>query len=418
MLNQQKCVCLIKSYRVTAGPLSLALLCSVLSACASLTPPASISTIEPAPEAPATASLPPPPPPPPPPRSAPAPPPVSGGLPAEVAAQAGSTLVRVYYATDRQFQADKKNYSWQPNRKAPHLSYGSVLVSVPEDRKIGTVTKTPWWILGQGGDARKYMLIMDLERWSAARFFATVKTRLAASLPPERRAAFIYIHGYYNAFDDAALRTAQMAVDLNVNAMPVFYSWPSKGEFTGYRFDDNSAQWTQAHLQNFLADFADRSDATDIYIIAHSMGNRPTTMALANLLEKRPELLPRFKQVVLAAPDINADVFREQIAPRLASLGLPVTLYASKNDMAMRLSYRYSGWDKIGDIRGPIVNIPGLDFIDASNVTMNFIGHDYLVSNRVVLTDVATMIKAGLRAKDRGGLRGRPLPVPRYWEFP
>lgn len=331
-------------------------------------------------------------------------------------AAAGAMLVKVYYATDRQFRPAEKSYGWQPNRQAPHLSYGSVLVSVPKNRAYGRMPQSPWWHFNLKKDAKKYMLIQETQRWSRTGFLAAVKERMRAV--PGRQAAFIYIHGYSNSFTDAALRTAQMAVDLDVGAMPVFYSWPSKGELAGYIFDQNSVEWTQIHLQDFLADFADHSTATDIYIIAHSMGNRPATIALTNLLEKRPELLARFKQVILAAPDINAEVFREQIAPRLASLGLPVTLYASKNDKAIRTSYQFAGWDRIGDIRGDIVSIPGLDFIDASNVTMNFVGHDYVASNRALLTDIATMIKTGGRAKDRGGLRGKPSPAPRHWEFP
>lgn len=340
----------------------------------------------------------------------------AGGTAPAPQAVAGAMLVKVHYATDRQFQPAEKSYGWQPNRQAPYLSYGSVLVSVPDKRAYGETPRPPWWYFNFSNSAAKYMLIQETQRWSRAGFLAAVKERMRAV--PGRQAAFIYIHGYSNSFADAALRTAQMAVDLDIGAMPVFYSWPSKGKLASYMFDDNAAQWTQTHLQDFLADFAQHSSATDIYLIAHSMGNRPATMALANLLEQRPDLLPRFKQVVLAAPDINADVFREQIAPRLARLSLPVTLYASKNDKAIRSAYRFSSWDRIGDIRGPVVGVPGMDFVDASNVTMNFIGHDYVASNRVLLTDIATMIKTGGRAKDRGGLRGLPAPSPRHWEFP
>ncbi|PIF09838.1 esterase/lipase superfamily enzyme [Janthinobacterium sp. 13] len=329
---------------------------------------------------------------------------------------AGAVHVTVYYATDRQFQASSRSYGWQPNRAAPHLSYGSVLVSIPEKRAPGELPLPPWYAILSGDDAQKYVLIKGTTRLSRADFLATVKASIQAA--PERRAAFIYIHGYSNSFDDAARRTAQMAVDLDIGALPVFYSWPSKGSMAGYEYDQNSAEWTQAHLQAFLADFAEHSSATDIYLIAHSMGNRPMTVALANLLEKRPDLLPLFKQVVLAAPDINADVFRDQIAPRFASLKLSATLYASANDKAIRASYNFADWDRIGDIRGPVVGIPGMELVDASAVIMNFMGHDYFASNRVLLTDIATMIKTGQRAKNRGGLKGIPSQAPQYWAFP
>ncbi|WP_215405613.1 alpha/beta hydrolase [Janthinobacterium sp. JC611] len=336
--------------------------------------------------------------------------------PVKTDAVAGATQVTVYYATDRTYQLESNSYGWQPNRAAPYLSYGSVQVSIPEKRAPGELPLPPWYAILSSDNAQKYVLIQGATRLSRADFLATVKARIRAA--PERHAAFIYIHGYSNSFDDAARRTAQMAVDLDIGALPVFYSWPSKGTLAGYEFDENAAEWTQTHLQAFLADFAEYSSATDIYIIAHSMGNRPMTVALANLLEQRPELRPLFKQVVLAAPDINADVFRDQIAPRFASLKLSATLYASANDKAMRASYNFADWDRIGDIRGPVVGIPGMELVDASAVVMNFMGHDYFASNRVLLTDIATMIKTGQRARNRGGLKGIPAQAPQYWAFP
>ncbi|ATD59745.1 hypothetical protein CNX70_05745 [Janthinobacterium svalbardensis] len=59
-----------------------------------------------------------------------------------------------------------------------------------------------------------------------------------------------------------------------------------------------------------------------------------------------------------------------------------------------------------------------MELVDASTVIMNFMGHDYFASNRVLLTDIATMIKTGQRARNRGGLKGIPSQAPQYWAFP
>ena len=56
---------------------------------------------------------------------------------------AGAVHVTVYYATDRQYQASSRSYGWQPNRAAPHLSYGSVVVSIPEKRAPGELPLPP-----------------------------------------------------------------------------------------------------------------------------------------------------------------------------------------------------------------------------------------------------------------------------------
>lgn len=152
----------------------------------------------------------------------------------------GATHVTVYYATDRKYQPSSRNFGWQPNRVAPYLSYGSVVVSIPEKRAPGELPLPPWYAILSGDNVQKYVLIKGSTRLSRADFLAAVKARIRAA--PQRHAAFIYIHGYSNSFDDAARRTAQMAVGLDIGALPVFYSWPSKGTLAGYEFDENAAE--------------------------------------------------------------------------------------------------------------------------------------------------------------------------------
>ena len=63
-------------------------------------------------------------------------------------------------------------------------------------------------------------------------------------------------------------------------------------------------------IEGFLSDLADRSGAQNLYVIGHSMGTRGVTQAIRNLVAKRPELRGRFRGIILAAPDIDAKVFR------------------------------------------------------------------------------------------------------------
>lgn len=325
----------------------------------------------------------------------------------------GSLRITVYYATDRKLAKGGKTYGVEPNEQKPYLSFGTVLVSIPENRPVGELPVRPWW--NPFENERKYALIRGMSRMSPDVFFDNLKKAIKAN--PEKRAAFIYIHGYNNSFDDAARRTAQIAVDLDLPTVPVFYSWPSRAKLKDYPSDEDSALWTQSHLFGFLSDFADKSQAEDIYVIAHSLGNRPTVLALTALLEQRPKLKERFKEVILAAPDINAAVFKEEIAPRFAKLKTSVTVYASINDQALRASYKFHKWPRLGYPKGKIVPIRGVEIVDASRIPTNFMGHDYIMSNRALLTDVAYLF-SGLRARERKGLRGKPSTNPEYWFFP
>src|SRR5262249_1773862 len=146
------------------------------------------------------------------------------------------------------------------------------------------------------------------------------------------------VHGFNVPFVDAALRAAQMAYDLRIDGAPVLYSWPSQANLARYKIDENNAEWTIPHLEAFLGDLATQSGARSIYLVAHSMGNRPLTRALKDIAMKMGNgTKPPFQEILLTAPDIDAAVFAD-LAREFRRAGDRVTLYASSNDRALILS--------------------------------------------------------------------------------
>ena len=135
------------------------------------------------------------------------------------------------------------------------------------------------------------------------------------------KSAFVFVHGYNVTFEDAARRTAQMAYDLGFDGAPVFYSWPSQGETADYMVDEQNSDWTEKHLEAFLKEFVEHSKAENIYLVAHSMGNRSLTRAFMTLVQADPHLRDRVKELISTAPDIDADVFKQEIAPVLGASG-------------------------------------------------------------------------------------------------
>ena len=89
-----------------------------------------------------------------------------------------------------------------------------------------------------------------------------------------------------------------------------------------------------------------------------------------------------FNQVVLAAPDIDADVFRERIAPAIINQARQVTLYASSNDLALTASRTFNSGDlRAGDTSRGLVVTPGIETIDVSGVDTSLLGHSYYGDN-------------------------------------
>ncbi|WON73531.1 alpha/beta hydrolase [Nitrosospira sp. Is2] len=265
-------------------------------------------------------------------------------------------------------------------------------------------------------DPAKHVMLQSVTVQPKKEFYSNVAARIKAS---RGKKAFVFVHGYNVRFEDAARRTAQIAYDLGFDGAPIFYSWPSLGLPTplGYTKDGQTMEWSQKNLRNFLQEFFANSDAQDVYLIAHSMGNRALTQAITAMLTEKPYLKERLREIILTAPDIDAEVFRRDIAPAFAVWGRPVTLYASSNDLALMMSKKVNGYPRAGDSGRGLVIAPGIETIDATNTDTSFIGHSYYAERRSILADMFYVIMEGRRADDRFGLEKIKTRRGPYWIF-
>lgn len=337
----------------------------------------------------------------------------SGGSAGYPATGSAFATVRVFFATDRASTGNTQpNEMFGENRST--LTFGACEVSIPRDHRMGILEAPSIWRLEVREDPAEHVVLLRTAIASKDAFFADVAARVRVSKAGN---AFLFVHGYNVTFEDAARRTAQITYDLGFDGAPTFYSWPSQGSTTAYTVDEQNIEWTQANLRIFLEDFFARSDAQSVYLIAHSMGSRALTRALASLLSERPELRGRLKEVILTAPDIDADVFKRDIAPALTAAGRPVTLYASSEDLALVASKKIHGYPRAGDSGQGLVVIPGIETVDATRVDTSLLGHSYFAQARSVLSDMFYLIRDGKRADQRFGLRAIDAHAGRYWEF-
>ncbi len=321
--------------------------------------------------------------------------------------------VSVFYATDRNRTSDTRpGEIFGAARSA--VSYGTCAVSIPRDHRMGELEHPRLWRLEFREDPAKHVVLLSVVVLTKDGFFSDLAGRVGAS---EARSAFLFVHGYNVPFAEAARRTAQISYDLGFEGAPVFYSWPSQGTAAAYPVDEQNIEWAQANLRAFLDDFFTRSDAQNLYLIAHSMGNRALTRAVADLLAEKPALRQRLKEVILAAPDIDADVFRRDIAPALAASGRPVTLYASSEDLALLASKKFHGSPRAGDAGQGLVVVSGIETIDATGTDTSLVGHSYFAEARSVLSDIFYLIRDGQRAGQRFGLSRVDTGSGRYWVF-
>lgn len=292
------------------------------------------------------------------------------------------------------------------------LVYGHVEVSVPRKRKLGELPRPRWYLLEEA-QPEKHFILQRTDLKTSAQFFTSIRSAPAA----QRDSAFVFVHGYNVTFEDAALRTAQMAADLDIAAIPVFFSWPSRGNKALYTVDEQSVQVSALDLRQFLEEFADESGVSQVFVIAHSMGSRAATQALKELLRDRDDLKGKFGELILAAPDIDTRIFVRELVPGLAALHQRMTLYSSSKDKALAASKSVHGYARAGDSDPDVLVMDGVETIDASNIDTGLLGHSYIVNSRVLLTDVALLLGENLRANRRPTLAELAKGGLTHWQF-
>jgi esterase/lipase superfamily enzyme len=291
---------------------------------------------------------------------------------------------------------------------------GSCEVSIPKYHKVGEVERPSILRLELTEDPKKHVVLLDVQQREPDEFFASLKSKVGQSKSKE---AFVFVHGYNVTFEVAARRTAQLAYDLKFDGPPIFFSWPSQGGLLQYAVDETNVVWSTPHLKDFLASVSTRSGAKSVHLIAHSMGNRALTAALVSLASELKGASPMFREVILTAPDIDADVFKRDIAPFIARTASRVTLYASSNDEALALSKKLHGYARAGDSGAELVVVKGLDTIDVSNVDTSLLGHNYYGSNDTVLTDMFYVLTQPKPVSERRWLAPVSFGGLTYWMF-
>jgi esterase/lipase superfamily enzyme len=298
--------------------------------------------------------------------------------------------------------------------RSNRVEMGVCQVTIPDVHQAGELEAPTLFRLEVQEDLQKHIVLRSVRRLESDLFFS----RLDDELQSQGNNILVFVHGYNVSFEDAARRTAQIASDLKFAGAPVFYSWPSQADWWMYRTDEKNVKLSVDPLKKFLLDIAQRSGADTINLVAHSMGNRALTAALKEIDVVATEQEQLFNQVILAAPDIDADVFKRQIAPAIVTKANHITLYASSKDLALVASRTFHNGDpRAGDAGDDLVVVPGIDTIDVSSGDSSLIGHSYYGDSVSVLRDIEHLLH-GNPASSRQFLEQVPYRNDLiYWTF-
>lgn len=239
--------------------------------------------------------------------------------------------VNMLVATTR--AADPKPGVVFSGERGTGLSLADITVSIPDNRTVGQVN---WPRTVPGDPARDFVAtkVTPLPNAKIGSWFA--------ALPNRPRPVLIFVHGFNTRFDASVFRFAQIVHDSDEKAAPVLFSWPSRGRIFDYGYDRESANFSRSDLAFVIRAAAQSPAVSSVTIMAHSLGAWLAVEAVRQIALQDHGVPSKVKNVILASPDLDIDVFRRQLedmGPRRPRM----TIFVSSNDRALSVSRLLGG---------------------------------------------------------------------------
>lgn len=391
-----------------------------------------------------------------------------------------STDVPVIYITDRAIDRTTENGPHYGFKRNPRFTFGLATASLGENVSWDELVEDTTGpkrrhnykprvtkVQEVGGFTPVAALLDVVDGWPRARadaeeiiyketaeFHAKIARWIERFGTPDTRDALLFVHGFNNTFDDAVIRMAMSWHMAGREGIPMVYTWPAgSGGLLGYFFDRESGEFTIVHLKRTILALATCPHIERIHILAHSRGTDVAVTALRELnaeirgalglgyvpamlgltehaggLGSRgpmPHQLLKIATLVLAAPDLDMEVFQQRFFGENAIyMAGRTVIYVSPDDSAIGFANRLFGSkDRIGTLTAKdlspeqherLSRITNLELI--SCLVKGGSSHAYVAQHPSALSDLILLLRD--RAKPgEGGPRPLTRPAPGFWEM-
>lgn len=260
-----------------------------------------------------------------------------------IASQPRGAKVEMFVATTRKPSA--RGGELFSGERGAGLSFAEIDISIPPEssRQIGEIA----WPRRHPVDPATDFATLKADIVSQEQAEKAIRESVAAT--PDG-SILVFVHGFNTPFENAVFRMAQIVHDTGTPSVPLLMTWPSRGNVLSYGYDRESANYSRDALESLLESLAAMPEVRSITLLAHSMGNWLTLESLRQMAIRNGHIHSTIHDVVLAAPDVDIDVFRTQFnqmdgpRPRFS-------LFLSRDDRALALSGRVWGDAvRLGDV--------------------------------------------------------------------
>lgn len=288
-------------------------------------------------------------------------------VPVSAPAIEGAKVVTVYVATTRnRLAVDATHFG---TARDLHLTYAEYKISIPPTHKQGQIE----WPNGTPDPRQNFVTVAE-RLLDETQFRTAIENSHGGKLKSD---VSVFVHGYNTNFQEALYRMAQLTGDSQSESVSVLFAWPSEASVTGYVADKDAVTFSRDRLVDVLTMLGRDPRLGNIVVTGHSMGCWLTMEALRQLrLTGKNDVIRRLR-VILAAPDIDVDVFRAQLSV-IGPLDPPMAVLVSKDDVALSVSEFISGKHKrVGalDVSNPAVQEAAKSYhilvVDIGNLPAN-----------------------------------------------
>jgi len=274
----------------------------------------------------------------------------------------------------------------------PHFSLTAV--GVPQNHRPGAVERPSF---GQA-DKHRHFTVLSKRSLDEEEFYGEIATHLSGRVGSSRD-ILLYVHGFNTSHDEARFRLAQIVADGGFSGVPALFSWNSRGGLFNYESDKEAATVSRDALEKVVLSLAKTPGVGRVHILAHSMGSWLTMETLRGIaLSGHPDLDGRLGEVMLANPDIDLNVFRQQVArvdPHR------ISIFVANNDRALALSSRIAGdrprlgaMDPAKPEEKAELDRLGVAVHDISSFSTDYIGHGAFAEAPDVVKKIGAHIAA------------------------
>jgi len=257
----------------------------------------------------------------------------------------GQSGHRFFYVTNRGLEnKDVPPDERFGNKREEALRFGSFDTEIRATLGLGMIINPTEWFQNE------QIKLLDVKPLERDAFVQQLRGFVEAS---PMRSLLVVVHGFREAFDSGLRKTAFLGHVLDINSPVLLFDWPGNqgSSLRGYRRARQVARESGAELALTLELIIREVQPERLWLVANSMGGEVVVNAFSQLYREADlaDVKAEIDDVVLTAPDVDRDAFKEQFQQEIAALARELTIYVSSNDRALLMSRVINRGRRLGE---------------------------------------------------------------------